>query len=738
MSTARATDYVRTEQRRFRRAKSGKSWQARELPQFYYLNNFKRFIADVHALNFDLLGRDALDFLTQFEALPHAAQCAYVRMANRRGYVFDTEKFRYDEIDDLPAQWSTLSQAGFADPIGAPLFRDWLSSLPKPDLVLLMSDSMCETLFKKSWKKDRLINLANAHLDPAEAYIPERYIAQGRRDALQYMLFLYFGRIEDNLQAFTLRDLGLVRLPEAETQALTFETVEEARTAFFYAKALHDFRHGTDHDADRLVKATDTWPEPLCERSSAHQSKLIQKLGGWSERHGDSQSALELYTRSDTPFCNERVVRIRWSRDDADDRDWCKQRLEAMIENPSSDAEAGFAEDFYARKFHKKRTSAATDLLRSATTLTLDEAFRNQPERAVLRHYKTKGIEAHRAENVPWRNLFGLLFWDLLHDGTTSPRRVPPKLRAGAFYTEHSADIEARLARLDNPSLILLDLLKTLALHYGEDNALVHWGSRSLDRIQALIVHAPRGGVAHLLRLMAQDWQGTKDGFPDLMLIDDGRVRFVEVKTAGDSLRRNQLTRLRQLSMAGFPVKIIKVAWAVDPDQPYVVVDVETTGGKPGLHRLTEIGAVKMIGGEVVDEFQTLLNPQRSIPPFITRITNITNDMVAGAPLFVEVAEQFRTFMGDAIFAAHNVNFDYGFISAEYEMIDQRFRHPKICTCASMRRLYPGYRSYSLKNLCQEFEIDLTSHHRALCDAQAAAELLKMINEKRMANAQES
>jgi len=106
--------------------------------------------------------------------------------------------------------------------------------------------------------------------------------------------------------------------------------------------------------------------------------------------------------------------------------------------------------------------------------------------------------------------------------------------------------------------------------------------------------------------------------------------------------------------------------------------------------------------------------------------------MVANAPRFGEIAESFSAFMGDAIFAAHNVNFDYGFISAEFKMIDQTFRHPKICTCSSMRKLYPGHSSYSLKNLCRAFNIDLTSHHRALCDAKAAAELLLLVNEKRL------
>ena len=732
MSLARHKEHIRAEQRRFRRAQSGRSWRARDLPTFYYLKNFKDFLRDVHRQHFELLGRRELDFIKAFDALPAPAQATYVRMANRRGYVFDRDKFHYEEIEDQPDQWLRLYEHDFAEAIGPDLFRDWLHSLAKPDLVEVLADTVCQTEWKKSWKKDALVDVGLAHIDPDDAYIPARFAAQGRREALQYLLYLYFGKIEDNLSAFTLRDLGLMRLPDLENRTARFEALDEAKTAFFYAKALHDFRHGSDADARRLVRQHKGWPEPLCSRSTRHRDKLLQKLGGWSERHGEAGDALALYGRSDAPLCNERVVRIRWKRDEGDDRAWCKDRLEAMIESPASDLEATFAEDFYARKFRKKRTSATTDLLRSATVLTLDEAYRSQPERAALHHYQNRGLETYRTENVPWRNLFGLLFWDLLHDGENNPRRIPPQLREGVFYAQNREEIERRLTRLDTPNLVMLDLLRTLSMHYGEDNALVHWGSRSLERIQALLRNAPRGGVARLLRLMAQDWRGTKDGFPDIMIIDDGRVRFVEVKTAGDSLRRNQLTRLRQLNMAGFPVKIVKVRWAVDPNQPYVVVDVETTGGRPGLHRVTEIGAVKMIGDQVLGEYQTLINPQRSIPPNITRITGISNEMVAGAPRFVDVAEDFRAFMGDAIFAAHNVNFDYGFISAEYEMIDQRFRHPKLCTCASMRRLYPGHKSYSLKNLSRDFGISLENHHRALCDAKAAAELLVLINEKRM------
>jgi DNA polymerase III epsilon subunit-like protein len=81
-------------------------------------------------------------------------------------------------------------------------------------------------------------------------------------------------------------------------------------------------------------------------------------------------------------------------------------------------------------------------------------------------------------------------------------------------------------------------------------------------------------------------------------------------------------------------------------------------------------------------------------------------------------------FMDDGIFVAHNVNFDYGFISRECERLDRRFRFPKLCTVAGMRRRYPGHKSYGLGKLCELYEIELETHHRALCDARATGGLI--------------
>ena len=153
MSARRANALIRAEQRRFRRAQNGKVWSVKDLPKYYYHKHFKDLLTHIHGNYFDLLGAEELAFIRDFDALPFAAQCAYIRIINRRGYVFDTDKLDYSEIPDLTEQWTDLQSCGFIDEVTEPLFEDWLDVLTKPDLIACLSDHLRETQYKKSWKK---------------------------------------------------------------------------------------------------------------------------------------------------------------------------------------------------------------------------------------------------------------------------------------------------------------------------------------------------------------------------------------------------------------------------------------------------------------------------------------------------------------------------------------------------------------------------------------------------------
>ncbi|MEO6189261.1 MAG: exonuclease domain-containing protein, partial [Saprospiraceae bacterium] len=151
----------------------------------------------------------------------------------------------------------------------------------------------------------------------------------------------------------------------------------------------------------------------------------------------------------------------------------------------------------------------------------------------------------------------------------------------------------------------------------------------------------------------------------------------------------------------------------------FAIIDIETTGGTHTSSKITEIAIIIYQNGKIIHEFESLIDPECSIPPEITRITGITNQMVKSAPKFYEIAKQILDLTHDCIFVAHNVNFDYSFVREEYRSLGYSFSRKRLCTIQLSRRYYPGLRSYSLGNLIKHFGIEVKDRHRAMEDAKA-------------------
>ena len=148
----------------------------------------------------------------------------------------------------------------------------------------------------------------------------------------------------------------------------------------------------------------------------------------------------------------------------------------------------------------------------------------------------------------------------------------------------------------------------------------------------------------------------------------------------------------------------------------YTIIDVETTGQ---TNRITEISIFKYDGARVIDEFTSLVNPIDYIPPHITALTGIDNGMVANAPLFEEISNDILAITEGAIFVAHSVNFDYNVINGEFKRLGIDFRRKKLCTVRLSRKLFPGFKSYSLGKLCVSLDVRIVDRHRARGDAEA-------------------
>ncbi len=156
----------------------------------------------------------------------------------------------------------------------------------------------------------------------------------------------------------------------------------------------------------------------------------------------------------------------------------------------------------------------------------------------------------------------------------------------------------------------------------------------------------------------------------------------------------------------------------------YAIIDIETTGSRPGDDRITEIAIFVHDGTAVVDKYTTLINPGRSIPYQITQLTGITDEMVREAPRFPEVARRIVEMTDGMVFVAHNVRFDYSFIKAEFGSLGYNYQRKTLCTVRLSRKLIPGMPSYSLGKLCESLKIPLQNRHRAFGDAEATTILL--------------
>jgi DNA polymerase-3 subunit epsilon len=169
-------------------------------------------------------------------------------------------------------------------------------------------------------------------------------------------------------------------------------------------------------------------------------------------------------------------------------------------------------------------------------------------------------------------------------------------------------------------------------------------------------------------------------------------------------------------------------------DAPLSIVDLETTGAHPVHDRVTEVAVIEVRAGEVTDEWSTLVNPGCAIPPGIQALTGITNDMVADAPSFRRLAENLHERLAGRVLVAHNAHFDYGFLRQEFARAGIDFRAKTLCTVKLSRRLYPEHARHNLDSLIARHGLDCRARHRALGDAQAVWQFLRLAAEERGAD----
>ncbi|MBH0027386.1 VRR-NUC domain-containing protein [Pseudoalteromonas sp. SWN29] len=712
----------------------------KELPAKYYLAHFRELIEFVTSKCMHLLEPKHSEFINKVNQLDEQSQCMLARVYSRKPYLVQAQSLNYEEITSPHQAIYTLKKAGILFEPNEQHYSQLLAHLTKPALLELLSNYDEQISFKKSAAKGALVDIAREFFKvcPQELTpLYSQYVINNRSDYYEYFEFLFAGKLSggdvNHQNRFVMRDLGLTATREGHRESLSrFETLDEAQSNYLLNRYRLVFKNITD-ESDYVTLA----PQVLVQ--AAHgaiaitlKNKLLVRL--YRQLKGvDSELAFSLLEGCvDDSEAQEIQIREQFR---LGNKEWVKARLEAIIENPLTDDLLYFADDFLMRKFNKKTRSRLSAMLSDTQcVLEIDELYRGEVEQGVNDYYTRQGMAVFNTENTVWQSLFGLVFWhELFVESPYPPCNefdiYPQVLRLGNFYEAQQTQINERLAQCQTSQALLNLVCKNAAQYFEQPNGLFRWHKELLQPLEALILNSPHEALITHLTNMSKHYLQLKDGYPDLMVINNGQVHFEEVKAPGDKLRRNQLTTIDNLKNVGFEVHIAAVKWFVDPNRIYSVVDIETTGGLKGGNRITEIGLVKVQHGKVIDTWTTLVNPQRHIPGFITSLTGISDSMVRNAPVFSEIAQPLLDKLAGSIFVAHNVNFDYGFIKKECEMAGHFFKMPKMCTVVESRKTFKGLKSYSLGNLSSHFNLNLTSHHRALADATATAELLLLIQQ---------
>ncbi len=159
----------------------------------------------------------------------------------------------------------------------------------------------------------------------------------------------------------------------------------------------------------------------------------------------------------------------------------------------------------------------------------------------------------------------------------------------------------------------------------------------------------------------------------------------------------------------------------------YAILDIETTGGKYNEEGITEIAIYKFDGHQIIDQFVSLVNPEREIQPFVVNLTGINSTMLKNAPKFYEIAKRIIEITTDCVLVAHNANFDNRILTTEFRRLGYHFSRKTLCTVELSKQLIPNLPSYKLGKLCRSLGIPVSSRHRAEGDVMATVQLFKLL-----------
>ena len=542
-----------------------------DVPNDYYLWNFRRLLQSVAAHSADLLAESETQFLTHVAELPAPSEMLLVRFLMRKGDFFRLDHLHYPEIGEIGAAVAPLVDKGLVtmDPPDALDAR--LALFTKEECLNALSrhaPEMISAYQLRSAKRDVIVERVRSQIDARSvgSWFPVTMVQVNVSQEFEVLKLLFFGNARQDLKDFVLCDLGVQRfmaypLDEKTRLFQTREQVDAHRQ--FYA--LQDsVGESLPVAAADLLDLLDSVPEPRDRILHRRVMRFRYQIARQLERLGDVHHALALYRTLDLVTAREREARILLKTGEPEAALVCCAH---MRKDPANESEALFAQSFGARV--AKKIGAPWPILPRV----------DPPEEAIRLDPHPKGVEAAVAsylsdpdrcsyvENHLFLTVFGLIYWEVIFapvDGAfTHPfQSRPHDLYEQDFLPLREREKQAADSLLENGNSFRATLWARMKSWEGVANPFVSWGRVDPDVLRLAMDRIPDAHWQVIFFRIWRDLRAHRSGFPDLIRFPESEgYELIEVKGPGDRLQPNQKRWMAFFADHGIPHRVVHVAW---------------------------------------------------------------------------------------------------------------------------------------------------------------------------------
>jgi hypothetical protein len=549
-----------------------------DLSTFYYWENFNYVLGYVKKQYQNLLSDSEIIFIQDFENLPKESQCLYLRLASRRALWFREEKLTYVEISNISLSLDELGEKGFIRFASKLDFVDLgsiLSVFSKKECIALTSKLAHFPKYSSTISKDHLVDLCKPfsyEIMQVLNGIASRLICPVQLEYFTFIQFLFFGTKFRDMSEFVIRDLGHRQYVAVDEEEFVpyFQSRKEAVEKWKISLWRENFYEMSKDPAtiDELVQSWNRDILPMyvdiSDVAMGSFERALFSLGRWLERLGHLELALDIYEPSLSGLSLERRVRILAK---------LKRIEEALLlaklglEIGFSPKETHFFNDFILKQNSKKHIKAVTQSLKLSPTLLIDIKWKGNVELGVIDYFENLGYSAHFTENHLWKNILGILCWDLVFDenqtGIHHPFQwAPSHYSSEGFTLGKEKDFEEKMGLLASLDLFFAHALHIKENHEGKLNPLIDWYTLDIELIRELVHRVPQESLALVLRYLWTHLSTHAKGFPDLFVFKDSEYQFIEVKSPTDHLSAIQYFWHDFLIKTGIKFELYRVAWA--------------------------------------------------------------------------------------------------------------------------------------------------------------------------------